>query len=41
MAILKMIDLDLIPLAPFNSLTHLFESAPEADGRRDETIVER
>jgi hypothetical protein len=24
---LKMIDLDLIPLAPFNGLTHLFEPA--------------
>ena len=24
---MKMIDLDLIPLAPFNSLTHLFETA--------------
>ncbi len=24
---MKMIDLDLIPLAPFNSLTHLFQTA--------------
>ena len=29
---MKMIDLDLIPLAPFNSLNHLFEQQPEAEG---------